>query len=146
MPGVSGAGACSPSPTSPARPAAANWLVPEVTATLDCRRPETSFLWFTSPYKTIKYILWRRYKWVFLVVLVLFILLLFFGIFIYAFPVQSSGREGEGGGSPRQRGSQADQGVKNPFLTPMQCWSEPRPFGFEPQQEHLQSPVPIPNQ
>ncbi|XP_019351178.2 dysferlin isoform X1 [Alligator mississippiensis] len=52
----------------------------------DPKRPETSFLWFTSPYKTIKYILWRRYKWVFLVVLVLFILLLFFGIFIYAFP------------------------------------------------------------
>uniref|UniRef100_A0A8C8BMD5 Dysferlin n=1 Tax=Otus sunia TaxID=257818 RepID=A0A8C8BMD5_9STRI len=30
----------------------------------DPKRPETSFLWFTSPYKTLKYILWRRYKWV----------------------------------------------------------------------------------
>ncbi|KAJ6658559.1 hypothetical protein lerEdw1_019947 [Lerista edwardsae] len=52
----------------------------------DPKRPETSFLWFTSPYKTLKYILWRRFKWVFLVIVLLFILLLFLGIFIYAFP------------------------------------------------------------
>uniref|UniRef100_A0A8C4YRR6 Dysferlin n=1 Tax=Gopherus evgoodei TaxID=1825980 RepID=A0A8C4YRR6_9SAUR len=53
----------------------------------DPKRPETSFLWFTSPYKTMKYILWRRFKWVFLIAIVVFILLLFIGIFIYAFPV-----------------------------------------------------------
>uniref|UniRef100_A0A672VCC6 Dysferlin n=1 Tax=Strigops habroptila TaxID=2489341 RepID=A0A672VCC6_STRHB len=53
----------------------------------DPKRPETSFLWFTSPYKTLKYILWRRYKWVVILAIVLFILLLFLGIFIYAFPV-----------------------------------------------------------
>ncbi|KFM02616.1 Dysferlin, partial [Aptenodytes forsteri] len=52
----------------------------------DPKRPETSFLWFTSPYKTLKYILWRRYKWVLILAIVLFILLLFLGIFIYAFP------------------------------------------------------------
>ncbi|KGL84646.1 Dysferlin, partial [Tinamus guttatus] len=52
----------------------------------DPKRPETSFLWFTSPYKTLKYILWRRYKWVVILAIVLFILLLFLGIFIYAFP------------------------------------------------------------
>ncbi|XP_066488201.1 dysferlin isoform X3 [Tiliqua scincoides] len=52
----------------------------------DPKRPETSFLWFTSPYKTLKYILWRKFKWVFLIVLLLFIVLLFLGIFIYAFP------------------------------------------------------------
>lgn len=61
-------------------------------ALLRCRRPETSFLWFTSPYKTLKYILWRRFKWVFLIVLLVFILLLFLGIFIYAFPVRSRGK------------------------------------------------------
>uniref|UniRef100_A0A8C8RT37 Dysferlin n=1 Tax=Pelusios castaneus TaxID=367368 RepID=A0A8C8RT37_9SAUR len=55
----------------------------------DPKRPETSFLWFTSPYKTMKYILWRRFKWVFLIAIVVFILLLFIGIFIYAFPVRS---------------------------------------------------------
>uniref|UniRef100_A0ABM5GKW0 Dysferlin isoform X4 n=1 Tax=Pogona vitticeps TaxID=103695 RepID=A0ABM5GKW0_9SAUR len=52
----------------------------------DPKRPETSFLWFTSPYKTLKYILWRRFKWAFLLILLLFIMLLFLGIFIYAFP------------------------------------------------------------
>ncbi|NXL08813.1 DYSF protein, partial [Mesembrinibis cayennensis] len=52
----------------------------------DPKRPETSFLWFTSPYKTLKYILWRRYKWVVILAVVLFVLLLFLGIFIYAFP------------------------------------------------------------
>ncbi|XP_060103205.1 dysferlin [Heteronotia binoei] len=52
----------------------------------DPKRPETSFLWFTSPYKTLKYILWRRFKWVFLILLLVFIVLLFLGIFIYAFP------------------------------------------------------------
>ncbi|XP_061439658.1 dysferlin isoform X3 [Rhineura floridana] len=52
----------------------------------DPKRPQTSFLWFTSPYKTLKYILWRRFKWVFLIFLLIFILLLFLGIFIYAFP------------------------------------------------------------
>uniref|UniRef100_A0A663N8N5 Dysferlin n=1 Tax=Athene cunicularia TaxID=194338 RepID=A0A663N8N5_ATHCN len=54
----------------------------------DPKRPETSFLWFTSPYKTLKYILWRRYKWVLVLAIVLFVLLLFLGIFIYAFPVR----------------------------------------------------------
>uniref|UniRef100_A0A8C9G5Z1 Dysferlin n=1 Tax=Pavo cristatus TaxID=9049 RepID=A0A8C9G5Z1_PAVCR len=52
----------------------------------DPKRPETSFLWFTSPYKTLKYILWRRYKWLLILAIVLFVLLLFLGIFIYAFP------------------------------------------------------------
>ncbi|XP_072858292.2 dysferlin isoform X5 [Pogona vitticeps] len=52
----------------------------------DPKRPETSFLWFTSPYKTLKYILWRRFKWAFLLILLIFIMLLFLGIFIYAFP------------------------------------------------------------
>uniref|UniRef100_A0A8B9INI0 Dysferlin n=1 Tax=Anser cygnoides TaxID=8845 RepID=A0A8B9INI0_ANSCY len=67
----------------------------------DPKRPETSFLWFTSPYKTLKYILWRRYKWVVVLAIVLFILLLFLGIFIYAFPVRRGwerrGGRGEGG-------------------------------------------------
>ncbi|XP_068130426.1 dysferlin isoform X2 [Hyperolius riggenbachi] len=52
----------------------------------DPKRPETSFLWFTSPFKTMKYILWRRYKCLILVILITFILLLFLGIFLYSFP------------------------------------------------------------
>ncbi|XP_066574431.1 dysferlin isoform X3 [Amia ocellicauda] len=52
----------------------------------DPKRPETSFLWFSSPFKTMKYILWRRFKWVILALLILFFLLLFLGVFLYAFP------------------------------------------------------------
>ncbi|KAG8453260.1 hypothetical protein GDO86_000043 [Hymenochirus boettgeri] len=52
----------------------------------DPKRPETSFLWFTSPYKTLKYILWRRYKWLILIFFIVVILLLFVGVFLYSFP------------------------------------------------------------
>ncbi|CAN2388306.1 Dysferlin [Pristimantis euphronides] len=52
----------------------------------DPKRPETSFFWFTAPYKTLKYILWRRYRCLMLVFLILFILLLFLGVFLYSFP------------------------------------------------------------
>uniref|UniRef100_A0A8C0X510 C2 domain-containing protein n=1 Tax=Castor canadensis TaxID=51338 RepID=A0A8C0X510_CASCN len=52
----------------------------------DPRRPDTSFLWFTSPYKTMKFILWRRFRCAIILFIVLFILLLFLGIFVYAFP------------------------------------------------------------
>merc|ERR1719244_843369 len=31
------------------------------------QRPETSFLWFTSPWKTFKHIVWKRYKWWFII-------------------------------------------------------------------------------
>uniref|UniRef100_A0A8C0KI95 Dysferlin n=1 Tax=Canis lupus dingo TaxID=286419 RepID=A0A8C0KI95_CANLU len=49
----------------------------------DPRRPDTSFLWFTSPYKTMKFILWRRFRCAIILFIILFILLLFLGIFIY---------------------------------------------------------------
>uniref|UniRef100_A0A672Q560 Dysferlin-like n=1 Tax=Sinocyclocheilus grahami TaxID=75366 RepID=A0A672Q560_SINGR len=51
------------------------------------RRPETSFLWFSSPYKTFKFIVWRRFKWLILGFFVLFFIFLFLGVFLYAFPV-----------------------------------------------------------
>uniref|UniRef100_A0A8C4H5S9 Dysferlin, limb girdle muscular dystrophy 2B (autosomal recessive) n=1 Tax=Dicentrarchus labrax TaxID=13489 RepID=A0A8C4H5S9_DICLA len=49
-------------------------------------RPETSFLWFSSPYKTLKYILWRRFKWFIILFIILFFILLFLGVFLYSFP------------------------------------------------------------
>ncbi|XP_024913615.1 dysferlin isoform X2 [Cynoglossus semilaevis] len=52
----------------------------------DPQRPETSFLWFSSPYKTLKFILWRRFKWLILLFILLFLLLLFLGVFLYSFP------------------------------------------------------------
>uniref|UniRef100_A0A3Q0RFX8 Dysferlin, limb girdle muscular dystrophy 2B (autosomal recessive) n=1 Tax=Amphilophus citrinellus TaxID=61819 RepID=A0A3Q0RFX8_AMPCI len=50
------------------------------------QRPETSFLWFSSPYKTLKYILWRRFKWVIILFIILFLIVLFLGVFLYSFP------------------------------------------------------------
>uniref|UniRef100_A0A8C9VV28 Dysferlin, limb girdle muscular dystrophy 2B (autosomal recessive) n=1 Tax=Scleropages formosus TaxID=113540 RepID=A0A8C9VV28_SCLFO len=54
------------------------------------QRPETSFLWFSSPFKTLKFIVWRRFKWVIIALILLFLLLLFLGVFLYAFPVSLS--------------------------------------------------------
>ncbi|XP_034712906.1 dysferlin isoform X2 [Etheostoma cragini] len=50
------------------------------------QRPETSFLWFSSPYKTLKFILWRRFKWFIILFIILFFIFLFFGVFLYSFP------------------------------------------------------------
>ncbi|XP_051578112.1 dysferlin-like isoform X3 [Myxocyprinus asiaticus] len=52
----------------------------------DPQRPETSFLWFSSPYKTFKFIVWRRFKWLILGLFLLFFIILFLGVFLYAFP------------------------------------------------------------
>ncbi|XP_062850252.1 dysferlin isoform X3 [Trichomycterus rosablanca] len=50
------------------------------------QRPETSFLWFSSPFKTLRFIVWRRFKWLILALILLFFILLFFGVFLYSFP------------------------------------------------------------
>lgn len=49
-------------------------------------RPDTSFLWFTSPWKTFKHVIWRNYRWTLLTFLVIFLLVLLVALFIYAFP------------------------------------------------------------
>ncbi|KAM4637060.1 myoferlin isoform 2-T2 [Discoglossus pictus] len=49
-------------------------------------RPETSFLWFTNPCKTMKFIVWRRFKWIFIGIILLLIVLLFLGVFLYSLP------------------------------------------------------------
>ncbi|XP_017292966.1 dysferlin isoform X5 [Kryptolebias marmoratus] len=50
------------------------------------QRPETSFLWFSSPFKTLRFIVWRRFKWLIVLFVVLFFIVLFLGVFLYAFP------------------------------------------------------------
>ncbi|XP_036002547.1 dysferlin isoform X2 [Fundulus heteroclitus] len=50
------------------------------------QRPETSFLWFSSPYKTLKFIVWRRFKWFIILFIILFLIFLFLGVFLYSFP------------------------------------------------------------
>ncbi|TRY56790.1 hypothetical protein DNTS_035606 [Danionella cerebrum] len=49
-------------------------------------RPDTSFLWFTNPCKTMKFIVWRRYKWLFIGLVFLILVILFIGILLYSFP------------------------------------------------------------
>uniref|UniRef100_A0A8B9L7H0 Myoferlin like n=1 Tax=Astyanax mexicanus TaxID=7994 RepID=A0A8B9L7H0_ASTMX len=51
-------------------------------------RPDTSFLWFTNPCKTMKFIVWRRFKWIFIGGIILILVLLFIGILLYSLPVR----------------------------------------------------------
>ncbi|EDO43088.1 predicted protein, partial [Nematostella vectensis] len=50
-------------------------------------RPATSFLWFTSPFKTLKYIIWRNYKWLIIGLLILIVIIALVVIFVYSMPV-----------------------------------------------------------
>ncbi|CAL8096634.1 unnamed protein product [Calicophoron daubneyi] len=50
------------------------------------KRPETSFLWITSPWKTFKFIIWKRCKWVFIGIIIAILLGLLIALFIYAIP------------------------------------------------------------
>ncbi|XP_061765119.1 myoferlin isoform X3 [Nerophis ophidion] len=50
------------------------------------KRPETSFFWFTNPCKTMKFIVWRRFRCLFIGILILVIVLLFLAILLYSLP------------------------------------------------------------
>uniref|UniRef100_A0A5F9D9Z4 Myoferlin n=1 Tax=Oryctolagus cuniculus TaxID=9986 RepID=A0A5F9D9Z4_RABIT len=69
------------------RPAGKGRDEPNMNPKLDPpNRPETSFLWFTNPCKTMKFIVWRRFKWVIIGLLFLLILLLFVAVLLYSLP------------------------------------------------------------
>ncbi|XP_054428841.1 myoferlin isoform X1 [Pteronotus mesoamericanus] len=69
------------------RPAGKGRDEPNMNPKLDLpNRPETSFLWFTNPCKTMKFIVWRRFKWVIIGLLILLILLLFVAVLLYSLP------------------------------------------------------------
>ncbi|KAM5244031.1 myoferlin isoform 2-T2 [Hipposideros larvatus] len=69
------------------RPAGKGRDEPNMNPKLDLpNRPETSFLWFTNPCKTMKFIVWRRFKWVIIGLLILLILLLFLAVLLYSLP------------------------------------------------------------
>jgi len=36
-------------------------------------RPATSFFWLTSPWKSLKYIIWKNYKWWILLIFVILV-------------------------------------------------------------------------
>ncbi|XP_031595497.1 myoferlin-like isoform X2 [Oreochromis aureus] len=69
------------------RPAGKGRDEPNMNPKLDPpNRPETSFFWFTNPCKTMKFIVWRRFKWVFIGLIILIILVLFIAILLYSLP------------------------------------------------------------
>ncbi|KAM5139826.1 myoferlin isoform 1-T1 [Callospermophilus lateralis] len=69
------------------RPAGKGRDEPNMNPKLDPpNRPETSFLWFTNPCKTMRFIVWRRFKWVIIGLLLLLILLLFLAVLLYSLP------------------------------------------------------------
>ncbi|XP_053105918.1 otoferlin isoform X15 [Hemicordylus capensis] len=49
-------------------------------------RPDTSFIWFLNPLKSIRYFIWHTYRWLLLKVLLLALLLLMVGLFFYSMP------------------------------------------------------------
>lgn len=55
-------------------------------------RPATSFRWFTSPFKTLRYIIWRNYKWWILLLLITLLLIAAVLVFLYAMPVSKQTR------------------------------------------------------
>ncbi|KAJ8418235.1 hypothetical protein AAFF_G00139440 [Aldrovandia affinis] len=69
------------------RPAGKGRDEPNMNPKLDPpNRPDTSFFWFTNPCKTMKFIVWRRFKWIFIGAVILFLVLLFLGILLYSLP------------------------------------------------------------
>ena len=54
------------------------------------RRPETSFLWFSSPFRTFKNIIWRKGKWYIIGGLLLVCFVIFLLLFLWAMPVSLS--------------------------------------------------------
>uniref|UniRef100_A0A670HYM9 Otoferlin n=1 Tax=Podarcis muralis TaxID=64176 RepID=A0A670HYM9_PODMU len=49
-------------------------------------RPDTSFIWFLNPLKSIRYFIWHTYRWLLLKILLLVLLLLMVGLFLYSMP------------------------------------------------------------
>lgn len=53
---------------------------------LFCRRPDSSFLWFMSPLKTLKYIFWKNWKWMILKIAIFALFVILIILFFYSFP------------------------------------------------------------
>ncbi|KAM8729757.1 myoferlin-like [Acanthopagrus schlegelii] len=69
------------------RPAGKGRDEPNMNPKLDFpNRPETSFFWFTNPCKTMKFIVWRRFRCLFIGLIILIIVLLFLAILLYSLP------------------------------------------------------------
>lgn len=66
------------------RPSVANWhaffCLPHSS------RPDTTFLWFLSPLKAIRYLVCNRYKWLIIKIVLALLLLVMLGLFLYSMP------------------------------------------------------------
>ena len=49
-------------------------------------RPKDSFLWFTSPLRTLRFVVWKNHKCIILKVIFLLLVILFVFLFIYQLP------------------------------------------------------------
>ena len=52
----------------------------------DHSRPDTTFLWFISPLKAIRYLICNRYKWLIIKIVLALLVLAMLGLFIYSMP------------------------------------------------------------
>ncbi|KAF6728418.1 Myoferlin [Oryzias melastigma] len=69
------------------RPAGKGRDEPNMNPRLDPpNRPDTSFFWFTNPCKTMKFIVWRRFRCLFIALIILTIVILFLAILLYSLP------------------------------------------------------------
>uniref|UniRef100_A0A665W534 Myoferlin n=1 Tax=Echeneis naucrates TaxID=173247 RepID=A0A665W534_ECHNA len=73
------------------RPAGKGRDEPNMNPKLDPpKRPETSFFWFTNPCKTMKFIVWKRFRCLFIGLILLLIVVLFLAILLYSLPVRTA--------------------------------------------------------
>ncbi|XP_014669979.1 PREDICTED: otoferlin-like [Priapulus caudatus] len=49
-------------------------------------RPDSSFIWFLNPLKSIRYILWHNYRWMIIKVILVLLLAVLLGLFFYSMP------------------------------------------------------------
>ena len=59
---------------------------PMLNISLFSRRPDSSFMWFLNPIKSIRYIIWHNYKWTILKIFFFIFLTLFIALFFYSLP------------------------------------------------------------
>ena len=50
------------------------------------RRPDVCFMWLIGPWKTLKYVIWRNYKWAIIKALFVALFVAFVGLLLYAMP------------------------------------------------------------
>lgn len=62
-----------------------HWVLPAVSL-CPTSRPDTTFLWFISPLKAIRYLVCNNYKWLIIKIVVALLILAMLGLFLYSMP------------------------------------------------------------